>query len=72
MERRRFLESCAAVSGAAAIGSLQHAWASAPPRLYERAHLVDRFGARPIILVGLPLYPLFHRKSGAASLADSN
>ena len=46
MERRRFLESCAAVSGAAAIGSLQHAWASAPPRLYERAHLVDRFGAR--------------------------
>jgi arsenite oxidase small subunit len=45
MERRKFLESCVAVSGAAGIGALPHAWASTPPRLYERTRLVDRFGA---------------------------
>jgi len=45
MERRRFLESCVAVSGAAGIGALTHAWAATPPRLYERTRLVDRFGA---------------------------
>jgi len=45
MERRRFLESCVAVSGAAGIGALSHAWAGTPPRLYERALLVDKFGA---------------------------
>ena len=45
MQRRRFLESCAVVSGAAGIGALSGAWASTPPRLYERTRLVDKFGA---------------------------
>ena len=44
MERRKFLESCAALSGAAGIGALPGAWASTPPRLYERTRLVDRHG----------------------------
>ncbi|HYR01596.1 MAG TPA: hypothetical protein VET86_16260 [Casimicrobiaceae bacterium] len=45
MERRKFLESCAALSGAAGLGALPAAWAAAPPRLYERAQLVDVHGA---------------------------
>src|SRR4030095_9149271 len=45
MERRKFLESCVAMSGAAGIGALPHAWATPPPRFYERTRLVDRFGA---------------------------
>ena len=45
MERRKFLESCAAVSGAAGIGALPGAWASMPPRLYERTVLVDIHGS---------------------------
>ena len=45
MERRKFLESCAALSGAAGLGTLPSAWASASPRFYERARLVDIHGA---------------------------
>jgi hypothetical protein len=45
MERRKFLESCAALSSVAGIGALPHAWASTPPRFYERTRLVDRHGA---------------------------
>ena len=45
MERRKFLGSCALVSGAAGIGALSGAWAAAPPRLYERTRLIDRHGA---------------------------
>jgi Rieske Fe-S protein len=45
MERRRFLESCAAISGAAGAGALSGAWANAPPRLYDRARLVDARGS---------------------------
>ena len=45
MERRKFLESCAALSSVAGIGVLPHAWASTPPRLYERTRLIDRHGA---------------------------
>jgi arsenite oxidase small subunit len=44
MERRRFIESCAALSGAAGLGALQHAWAEAPPRIYPPALLVDVYG----------------------------
>ena len=45
MERRKFLGSCAAVSGAAGIGALPGAWASTSPRLYGRTRLVDWHGA---------------------------
>jgi Rieske Fe-S protein len=45
MERRRFLESCAAISGAAGVGALSGAWANASPRLYDRARLVDARGS---------------------------
>jgi arsenite oxidase small subunit len=46
MQRRQFLTTCAALSGA---GFLQghDAWADAPPRLYARARLIDVHG-RPI------------------------
>ncbi len=44
MRRRRFLESCAAISGAAGLGALPAAWADAPPRLYARARLVAVHG----------------------------
>ena len=44
MERRRFLESCAAVTGAASLGALEGAWANATPRSYPRARLVDARG----------------------------
>jgi arsenite oxidase small subunit len=44
MERRTFLESCAAVSGAAALNAMSGAWASVLPRLYTRARLVDANG----------------------------
>lgn len=44
MRRRRFLETCAAMSGAAALDALSAAWAGAPPRPYDRVRLVDRFG----------------------------
>jgi Rieske Fe-S protein len=43
MERRTFLESCAALSGAAALGALTSAWGSETPRLYARSLLVDAF-----------------------------
>jgi arsenite oxidase small subunit len=52
MERRRFLESCAALSGAAGLGGLGDAWADAEPRPYRRARLVDAHGA-PIRAKGL-------------------
>jgi Rieske Fe-S protein len=45
MKRRQFLETCAALSGAAGVGTLRGAWASTPPRLYERTRLVDIHGA---------------------------
>ena len=44
MERRKFLESCAAVSGAAALASYSGAWGSIPPRLYARARLLGGDG----------------------------
>jgi arsenite oxidase small subunit len=44
MERRQFLEWCAALSGAAGLSALSGAWASASPRLYGRAQLVDVHG----------------------------
>ena len=44
MERRRFLESCVAVSGTLGLSSLP-AWADATPRLYDRARLLDVHGA---------------------------
>jgi Rieske Fe-S protein len=44
MERRKFLESCAAVSGAAALASFSDAWGAVPPRLYARARLLDGNG----------------------------
>jgi arsenite oxidase small subunit len=45
MRRRRFLETCAAVSGAAALDALAGAWTGATSREYDRVRLVDRFGA---------------------------
>jgi Rieske Fe-S protein len=45
MERRRFLETCAAMSGAAGLAALPRAWAGAAPRIYDRARLVDAHGA---------------------------
>jgi Rieske Fe-S protein len=47
MKRRSFLESCAALSGAATLGSLADAWAQAPAKRYERTKLVDPQG-RPL------------------------
>lgn len=44
MERRKFLESCVAVSGTLGLAALP-AWADATPRLYDRARLVDVHGA---------------------------
>ena len=44
MERRRFLGTCAAASGALGFPSLS-AWADAAPRFYDRTRLVDAFGA---------------------------
>jgi len=44
MERRKFLEGCAAMSGAAGLSGFP-AWANVPPRPYERARLVDVHGA---------------------------
>ncbi len=43
MERRKFLGSCAAVSGAVGFPALS-AWANVPPRMYERTRLVDSAG----------------------------
>jgi len=45
MERRRFLESCAVVTGAASLGALDAAWANATPKLYAKARLIDARGA---------------------------
>ncbi len=45
MERRKFLESCAVMSGVAGVSALSSAWADAAPRLYGRARLVDVHGA---------------------------
>jgi len=52
MERRKFLESCAALGGAAGMGVLPNAWADASPRYYERARLVDIHGS-PLKAAGL-------------------
>jgi arsenite oxidase small subunit len=54
MERRQFLRVCTMVAGAAQLGSLGDAWASAEPRLYGRSKLVDVHGA-PIRLADLAL-----------------
>jgi Rieske Fe-S protein len=43
LERRKFLESCLALSGTAAIPSMS-ALARTPPRLYDRTRLVDVHG----------------------------
>ena len=45
MERRRFLESCALLAGAGALGEAAVTWAEAAPRHYARARLVDVHGA---------------------------
>ena len=60
MERRKFLGGCAAVSGAVGLSGFP-AWASVPPRAYERARLVDVHGApvRARALVAETNY-LFH------------
>jgi Rieske Fe-S protein len=44
LERRKFLESCLAISGTAALPALP-AFAQMTPRLYERTRLVDIHGA---------------------------
>lgn len=44
MERRRFLESCVAMSGTAALTALP-AWADIAPRLYARVRLIDATGS---------------------------
>jgi Rieske Fe-S protein len=44
MKRRKFLGSCAVLSGAAGIGALSQ-WADAAPRLYDRTRLVDIHGS---------------------------
>ncbi len=44
MERRKFLESCVAISGTVGLSALP-AWAEAAPRLYDRVPLVDIHGA---------------------------
>jgi Rieske Fe-S protein len=44
VERRKFLGTCVALSGTAGITALP-AWATAAPRLYDRARLVDVHGA---------------------------
>jgi Rieske Fe-S protein len=44
MQRRKFLESCAVVSGATALSSFSIAWGAVPPRLYARTRLVDPNG----------------------------
>ena len=41
MERRKFLETCVAISGTAGLRALP-AWADAVPRLYDRARLVEQ------------------------------
>ena len=43
MERRQFLGSCAALTGAGGLSALS-AWADAAPRFYDRAALVDALG----------------------------
>src|SRR5438046_8686329 len=50
MERRQFLSGCALLGGAASVAPLAgwpSAWAQEPPRVYERARLIDIHG-RPI------------------------
>jgi len=44
MQRRRFLESCAVLGGAAGFAPFPDAWADAAPRAYARARLVDVHG----------------------------
>ena len=44
MERRQFLGTCAALSGAAGLPALS-AWAETAPRFYDKATLVDSAGA---------------------------
>ena len=44
MQRRRFLESCVAMSGAAGLTALP-AWADVAPRLYARVRLIDAAGS---------------------------
>jgi len=43
VERRKFLGTCAAISGTAGLVALP-AWAEVAPRLYDRARLVDVHG----------------------------
>jgi Rieske Fe-S protein len=45
MRRRRFLESCAMLGGAAGVAAAAAAWGQATPRAYARARLVDAQGA---------------------------
>ena len=44
MERRHFLTACAAIAGAARVGSSAESWAATQPRLYVRSLLVDVHG----------------------------
>ena len=43
MERRQFLGSCAALTGAGGLSALS-AWADGAPRFYDRCALVDSLG----------------------------
>ncbi len=45
MERRGFLKTCAALSGAAGLAAAAHSWAQAAPRRYARTRLVDIHGS---------------------------
>ena len=45
MERRRFLESCALLGGAAGLARASAAWGDAAPRQYARTRLVDVHGS---------------------------
>jgi Rieske Fe-S protein len=44
MQRRRFLTACAAIAGAAHVGSSGETWAATAPRLYARSLLIDVHG----------------------------
>lgn len=48
MQRRSFIGSCAALSGAATLQTLADAWAATPPRSYVRAQLMDIHG-QPVL-----------------------
>jgi arsenite oxidase small subunit len=52
MQRRRFLNACAALAGASSVGAVYGEWTSATPQLHARSRLIDHFG-EPIKVAGL-------------------